>query len=100
MKAGTKVRITKVSEKRPGLVDIGHWAEGVLSYDVKEGEPVLMERSRRRKINDGEPDIVEMDGVFNTSVVEWVQMDFETVGKPILYVLKTRNSTWVLEEIN
>ena len=87
MKAGTRVRITKVEEEadkiRPDMPP-GYWVEGVLCFDLKVGRRLLLARD----VCSG----AERDGVFETSPVVMIQWQ-----QPV--VVTTKNSTYRVEEV-
>ena len=98
---GDYVRLTKLSEVNPGVVRIGHWAEGYLMTPVVLGKSLLMDRVRRalfpEEISKGE--VVERCGCFNTSAVQlWKVVEDTNRLNNEAYDLITRNSTWRIEK--
>jgi hypothetical protein len=92
--AGTRVRFTKISEKRPGLCDVGYWCEGHLVDDVRVGEPIWMNRYARAAQGD-EKDDQRRAGLFNTSIVERVATSNDPAQSR--WLIYTHNSAWGLE---
>lgn len=92
---GTIVRLTKLAEVRPGLIDVGYWFEGVLQRDVREGKSIDMLRCARAPRGD-ERDPYEGTGLFNTSTVTEL-INEEWNGVCDSWTVTTRNSTWRLD---
>lgn len=91
MKAGTRVRFTKLDQFNEGLVDVGHWTEGVLLTDVVVGDSIRMERDVRKGFASNENAVMRLPGYFNTSTVQKIEGD-ENIKK-----IYTRNSIWQME---
>lgn len=78
MKAGMKVKMTKMSENKRGYVAIGDVYEGTLANDVGAGERLFL---------DGGGGLV-------TSQIEKIEPI-----EPGMNALHTQNSVWKIEEV-
>jgi hypothetical protein len=91
--AGSRVRLTKLEESRPGPLPVGYWLEGMLFDTPTIGYPVEVARDNRAPQESGEPDAVERFGMFLSSNAE------EILEQGDRLVVKTRNSTWEIVPI-
>lgn len=99
MKANTYVRLTKLAESRPGLIDVGYWAQGVLLDDVRVDESVEMLRYERAALGD-ERDPYRSAGLFNLSTVMSVEDAEPDQNMNLFWIITTRNSTWRLDVLS
>lgn len=86
---GTRVRVEKSAEKKPGLVEVGYWLEGVIDEVPRVGQLFWVERTKNCL---SAPDV--RHGYFNTSEILSInELNENTIE------LDTRNSTWKVTKI-
>lgn len=88
------VKLTKIAQINPSDIPIGYWSKGWLLFNLAEGESVYTLRFSRSKRYEGESDVVEIGGLFNTSCVHSIRYEADHA------ILTTSNSEWKIEHSN
>ncbi len=88
MKAGTHVRLDKLSTENEGHLLTGYWNRGHLVEDLEVGRPIRVARYERASRLADEPETVICAGEFTSSPVVEILLRQGTA------VCRTANSHW------
>ncbi len=69
MKAGTHVRLDKLSTENEGCLPTGYYAKGHLTEDIELDRPIQLDRYERARQSPDEPEVVERRGQYTSSPV-------------------------------